>query len=162
MWERIPGTDKYYFHAFHKKQPDLNWENPVVREKIYEMMNWWLDKGLAGFRIDAIINIKKVLPFKDYPADREDGLCDIGNMLAEADGVHEFLQEMANKTFRPHQAFTVGEVFNAKEDELGAFIGDNGCFSSMFDFSQTICGHSLKGWRCRSTPPRCQPRSPWQ
>ena len=146
VWERIPGTDKYYFHAFHKKQPDLNWENPVVREKIYEMMNWWLDKGLAGFRIDAIINIKKVLPFKDYPADREDGLCDIGNMLVEAEGVHEFLQEMANKTFRPHQAFSVGEVFNAKEDELGAFIGNDGCFSSMFDFSQTICGHSLKGW----------------
>ena len=71
VWEKVPGTDNtYYFHAFAKEQPDLNWENPVVRRKIYEMMNWWLDKGLAGFRIDAIINIKKDLRFADFPADR--------------------------------------------------------------------------------------------
>ncbi len=55
----MPGTDKYYLHMFAKEQPDLNWENPVVRQKIYDMVNWWLAKGLAGFRIDAIINIKK-------------------------------------------------------------------------------------------------------
>ena len=66
-WEPVPGTDYYYFHAFAKEQPDLNWENPVVREKIYEMVNWWLDKGIAGFRIDAIINIKKDLNFPSFP-----------------------------------------------------------------------------------------------
>ena len=65
-WEKIPGTNKYYLHLFHKKQPDLNWENPKVREEIYTMINWWLDKGLPGFRIDAIINIKKALPIIDY------------------------------------------------------------------------------------------------
>lgn len=146
VWEQIPGTDKYYFHAFHKKQPDLNWENPEVREEIYKMMNWWLDKGLAGFRIDAIINIKKVLPFKDYPADREDGLCSIDRMLEEAEGVQNFLQEMADRTFRPHNAFSVGEVFNEKEDELPDFIGDHGCFSSMFDFSTTVCNRDPNGW----------------
>lgn len=146
VWEQIPGTDKYYLHSFHKKQPDLNWENPKVREEIYKMMNWWLDKGLAGFRIDAIINIKKVLPFKDYPADREDGLCDIEKMLEEATGVQDFLQEMADRTFRPHKAFTVGEVFNAKDEELPLFIGENGCFSTMFDFRSHMFGHSGKGW----------------
>ena len=64
-WEPVPGSDKYYFHMFAKEQPDLNWENPKLREEIYRMINWWLDKGLAGFRIDAIINIKKDLAFPD-------------------------------------------------------------------------------------------------
>ena len=79
VWESLPGrADKQYFHAFHKKQPDLNWENPEVREEVYKNINWWLDKGLGGFRVDAIINIKKKLPFQDYPTDREDGLSDMG------------------------------------------------------------------------------------
>lgn len=59
VWEKVPGSSKYYLHSFAKEQPDLNWENPTVRQKIYEMINWWLDKGVSGFRIDAIINIKK-------------------------------------------------------------------------------------------------------
>ena len=145
VWEPIPGTDKYYLHVFHKKQPDLNWENPEVRDEIYKMINWWLDKGLAGFRIDAIINIKKVLPFKDYPSDRDDGLSKIDLMLEEAEGVKDFLQEMADRTFRPHNAFTVGEVFNDKDGDLPDLIGDNGCFSSMFDFNETICNRGKGG-----------------
>lgn len=154
VWEPIPGTDYCYLHLFHKKQPDLNWENPKVREEIYQMMNWWLDKGLAGFRIDAIINIKKPIPWRNYPADREDGLCDMGQVLADAYGVETFLQEMKERTFRPHNAFSVGEVFNAKEGELAAFIGEDGCFSSMFDFSQTVAGKSPLGWyACRIPTP---------
>lgn len=146
VWEQIPGTDKYYLHVFHKKQPDLNWENPEVRQEIYKMINWWLDKGVAGFRIDAIINIKKALPFKDYPVDREDGLSSIHYMLEDAQGVLDFLHEMSDNTFKPHNAFSVGEVFNEKPDELPDFIGDNGCFSTMFDFNETIFGGSAKGW----------------
>lgn len=152
VWEPIPGTDRCYLHVFHKKQPDLNWENPKVREEIYKMMNWWLDKGLAGFRIDAIINIKKPLPWRDYPADREDGLCDMEQVLADAHGVEVFLQEMKERTFRLHNAFSVGEVFNAKEGELAAFIGEEGCFSSMFDFSQTVAGKSCLGWYASERP----------
>ncbi len=110
------------------------------------MINWWLDKGLGGFRLDAIMNIKKVLPFKDYPADRDDGLCFVGKMTMEADGIGEFLGEMRREAFAPHQAFTVGEVFNLREDEKKEFIGDEGYFSSMFDFSTTIFGMSDKGW----------------
>ena len=147
VWEKLPGhEDKYYLHVFHKKQPDLNWENPLLREEVYKMVNWWLDRGLAGFRIDAIINIKKALPFKDYPADREDGLARIDQMLHEAKGVGVFLGELRDRCFAPHKAFTVGEVFNEKPEELPDFIGDNGYFSSMFDFEETVFGSSPDGW----------------
>ena len=147
VWEPLPGhPDKYYLHMFHKKQPDLNWENPKLREEIYKMINWWLDKGLAGFRIDAIINIKKALPWHDYPSDRADGMCSPGEMLKHAVGVGEFLGEMRDRTFLPHGAFTAGEVFDEKPDELPDFIGDNGYFSTMFDFNETIFGGSEKGW----------------
>ena len=142
-WDLLPGhDDKIYLHVFHKKQPDLNWENPKLREEIYKMMNWWLDRGLAGFRIDAIINIKKAHPFKNYPVDREDGLSAIDNMLADASGIDVFLHEMNRRTFKPHDAFSVGEVFNIKDDDLPDFIGDDGCFSSMFDFSQHVLGRT--------------------
>lgn len=146
VWEPLPGhPEKQYLHLFHKKQPDLNWENPRVREEVYKNVNWWLDKGLGGFRIDAIINIKKKLPFQDYEPDREDGMCSTNRMLEEARGIGEFLREMAEKTFRPHDAFTVGEVFNEKDDELADFIGDDGYFSTMFDFYETCYGKSEKG-----------------
>lgn len=146
VWEDMPGTDKQYLHVFHKKQPDLNWENPEVREEVYKNINWWLDKGLGGFRIDAIINIKKKLPFKDYKVDRADGLASIEQMLKEAEGIGEFLGEMRDRTFKKYDAFSVGEVFNEKPEELPDFIGDNGYFSSMFDFNEAIFGGSDKGW----------------
>jgi len=146
VWEQIPGTNKYYFHSFHKKQPDLNWENPKVREAVYKNMNWWLDKGLSGFRIDAIINIKKALPFNNYPADREDGLCSLANMLEEADGIGTFLTEMKEYTFQKYDAFTVGEVMDEKPEDLPDFIGDGGYFSSIFNFSENSFGYSEKGW----------------
>lgn len=154
VWEDLPGTNKQYLHVFHKKQPDLNWENPELREEVYKNINWWLDKGLGGFRIDAIINIKKALPMHDYEPDREDGLCSINKMLEEATGIGEFLGEMRDRTFKPHDAFSVGEVFNAKDDELPDFIGNNGYFSSMFDFNETIFGGSEKGWYdCKEITP---------
>ena len=154
VWEDLPGTNKQYLHVFHKKQPDLNWENPELREEVYKNINWWLDKGLGGFRIDAIINIKKALPMHNYEPDREDGLCSINKMLEEAAGIGEFLGEMRDRTFKPHDAFSVGEVFNAKDDELPDFIGNNGYFSSMFDFNETIFGGSEKGWYdCKEITP---------
>lgn len=154
VWEDLPGTNKQYLHVFHKKQPDLNWENPELREEVYKNINWWLDKGLGGFRIDAIINIKKALPMHDYELDREDGLCSINKMLEEATGIGEFLGEMRDRTFKPHDAFSVGEVFNAKDEELPDFIGNNGYFSSMFDFNETIFGGSEKGWYdCKEITP---------
>lgn len=151
VWEPLPGhPDKQYLHVFHKKQPDLNWENPKVREEIYKNINWWLDRGLNGFRIDAIINIKKCLPYRDYPADQKDGLSSMDNMLEEASGIGEFLGEMRDRTFKPHNAFSVGEVFHEKPEEVEDFIGENGYFSSMFDFSASTFGDSPKGWYDRT------------
>lgn len=146
VWEELPGTDKQYLHVFHKKQPDLNWENPELREEVYKNINWWLEKGLGGFRIDAIINIKKAFPFRDYQPDRDDGLSSIDNMLKEASGIGDFLGEMRDRTFKKYDAFAVGEVFNEKPEEIPDFIGENGYFSSMFDFSETVFGASEKGW----------------
>lgn len=146
VWDDLPGTDRQYLHVFHKKQPDLNWENPEVREEVYKNINWWLDRGLGGFRIDAIINIKKALPLRDYEPDREDGLCSVKAMLKEAKGIGEFLGEMRDRTFKKYDAFSVGEVFDEKPEEIPDFIGDNGYFSSMFDFNETIFGQSPKGW----------------
>ncbi len=146
VWEPLPGTGKQYLHMFHKKQPDLNWENPKLRQEIYKNINWWLEKGVAGFRLDAIINIKKALPMADYPADRPDGLVNPGEMLKDADGIGDFLKEMRDETFKKHHAFTVGEVFNDKPGEIQAFIGEDGYFSSMFDFNETIIGGSPNGW----------------
>ena len=145
-WDKVPGTDLYYLHMFAKEQPDLNWENPVVRQKVYEMVNWWLEKGLAGFRIDAIINIKKVLDFPSYPVDGPDGLASCTKMVDEAQGVGEFLQELKHEAFDKHDAFTVGEVFNMKENELAEFIGDEGHFSTIFDFSAHALTFGRKGW----------------
>lgn len=146
VWDDLPGTDKQYLHVFHKKQPDLNWENPELREEVYKNINWWLDKGLGGFRIDAIINIKKALPLQSYEPDREDGLCSIQAMLKDAHGIGEFLGEMRDRTFKKYDAFSVGEVFNEKPEEIPDFIGENGYFSSMFDFNETVFGVSGKGW----------------
>ena len=146
VWEDLPGTDRQYLHVFHKKQPDLNWENPALREEVYKNINWWLDKGLGGFRIDAIMNIKKALPLRDYEPDREDGLSSISNMLQDADGIGRFLGEMRDRTFKKYDAFSVGEIFNEKPDDLPDLIGENGYFSSMFDFNETTFGESPKGW----------------
>lgn len=154
VWEPVEGTDWCYLHLFHKKQPDLNWENPKLREAIYKMVNWWLEKGLAGFRIDAIINIKKPLPFQDYPADREDGLCSMDQVLAHAEGIGEFLGELKERAFAPHDALTIGEVFNVTDAQLEEFIGEHGYFSSMFDFRETLEGKSVLGWYdCKQPTP---------
>ena len=145
-WEPVPGTDKYYLHMFAKEQPDLNWENPLLREKLYEMINWWLEKGLAGFRIDAIINIKKDLDFPDFKPDGPDGLAGCWKMVDEVDGVGELLEDLKKHTFQKYEAFTVGEVFNMKEGELDAFIGENGHFSTIFDFSAHMLSEGEHGW----------------
>ena len=146
VWDDLPGTNRQYLHVFHKKQPDLNWENPKLREEVYKNINWWLEKGLAGFRIDAIINIKKALPFRDYTPDRSDGLCSINTMLKDAEGIGAFLGEMRDRTFSVYDAFSVGEVFNEKPEVIPDFIGDGGYFSTMFDFNEAIFGQSGKGW----------------
>ena len=145
-WEPVPGTDKYYLHMFAKEQPDLNWENPKLRQKLYNMVNWWLDKGLAGFRIDAIINIKKNLDFPDFEPDGKDGLASCWKMVESVDGVGKLLEDLKKNTFEKYDAFTVGEVFNMKEGELADFIGEDGHFSTIFDFSAHSLSDGEHGW----------------
>lgn len=152
VWEPVPGTNKYYLHSFHKDQPDLNWQNPVLREEIYTMINWWLDKGIAGFRIDAIINIKKDLEWRSLPSDRENGLVPVPESLVNAQPIEPFLQELKERTFAKYNAFTVGEVFNETDEELHFFIGKDGVFSSIFDFKQTMLGQEGKGWFDHTLP----------
>ncbi|MDD6319645.1 MAG: alpha-glucosidase [Oscillospiraceae bacterium] len=145
-WEPVPGTDLFYFHMFAKEQPDLNWENPKVRQELYNMVNWWLDKGLAGFRIDAIINIKKNLEFPDFEPDGADGLAGCWKMVESAEGVGELLEDLKKNTFQKYDAFTVGEVFNMKENERPEFIGEDGHFSTIFDFSAHSLSDGAHGW----------------
>ena len=152
VWEPVPGTNKYYLHSFHKDQPDLNWQNPVLREEIYKMINWWLDKGIAGFRIDAIINIKKDLEWRSLPSDRDNGLVPVLESLVNAQPIEPFLRELNERTFAKYNAFTVGEVFNETDEELHFFIGKDGVFSSIFDFKQTMLGQEGKGWFDHSLP----------
>lgn len=145
-WEPVPGTDKYYFHMFAKEQPDLNWENPTLRKKLYDMINWWLEKGLAGFRIDAIINIKKDLDFPNLEPDGADGLSGCWRMVENVEGVGEYLEDLKKNTFEKYDAFTVAEVFNMHKDELSQFIGENGHFSTIFDFSAHALSDGAHGW----------------
>lgn len=152
VWEPVPGTNKYYLHSYHKDQPDLNWQNPVLREEIYTMINWWLDKGIAGFRIDAIINIKKDLEWRSLPSDRANGLVPVLESLVNAQPIEPFLQELKERTFAKYNAFTVGEVFNETDEELHFFIGKDGVFSSIFDFKQTMLGQEGKGWFDHTLP----------
>lgn len=145
VWEPIEGTEYYYFHAFAKEQPDLNWTNPKVRKEIYRMINWWLEKGVAGFRIDAIINIKKDLDFPDMEPDGKDGLVSYTKFVESVEGVEEMLQELKQQTFAKYDAFTIAELFNEQKD-VKEYIGAEGCFSTIFDFGPHLLTLGEHGW----------------
>lgn len=134
VWEKVPDRDAYYFHSFGKKQPDLNWENPKVRETLYGIVNQWLDKGIAGFRIDAITFIKKDLSFADREPDGADGLAKCTKAARNQPGIGTFLRELKTETFEKHDCVTVAEAPGVAYEELGDFIGEDGYFSMIFDF----------------------------
>lgn len=135
-WDKVEGTNRFYLHEFSKKQPSLNWDNPELREEIYRMVNYWLDKGIAGFRIDAICNIKKRLEYGTFQPDEKDGLRYIGDWILNQPGIEEYLTELKERTFKPHNSMTVAEA-NVPDKLLDQFIGENGFFSMVFDFSYT-------------------------
>ncbi|WP_425423462.1 alpha-amylase family glycosyl hydrolase [Schleiferilactobacillus shenzhenensis] len=118
------------------QQPDLNWENPAVREDCIDMINWWLDRGLGGFRIDAIMNLKKRIEYGVFPADGPDGLVYIGSWILNQPGIETWLKEIDDKTFRPHNALTVAEA-DVPPSQLAKYIGPDGYFRMVFDFSYT-------------------------
>ena len=134
VWEKVGSSNLYYYHTFGKKQPDLNWENPALREQLYKMVNWWLDRGIAGFRIDAIAFIKKNQTYESYPADDIDGLTAVQKGGENQPGIEVFLAELKEKTFARHKCFTVAEATGVPLEELGKFTGDDGFFSMIFNF----------------------------
>lgn len=137
VWTRIPGTTKYYFHAYLDSQVDLNWECKELRDEILQMMQYWVDRGVAGFRIDAIGNLKKskeILSYGIYPPDAPDGMCDSERFLKIQPGIEDFFREMDEKVFSPNACMTVAEI-DVPDERLENFIGDNGFFSMTFDFS---------------------------
>lgn len=141
VWEPVKGeTDKegnemYYLHLFSRKQPDLNWENPEVRKELYKMVNYWLEKGIAGFRVDAINSIKKDQRYRDLPVDGVDGLGFNIKYTLNQPGIEEFLDELADNTFRKYDCITVAETPLLEYERFPAFIGENGFFSMTFDFN---------------------------
>lgn len=149
-WERIAGTNKYYLHLFTKEQPDLNWENKEVREELYKMVNFWLDKGLGGFRVDAINHIKKDASYAGAPADGIDGLVNAWDMYLNVPGIEKFLHELKERTFKPHDCMTVAEATLVNTETLNKFISEDGYFSSIFDFSYSEIDVGEKGWRERN------------
>ena len=137
-WEKVPGEDNmYYFHSFYKKQPDLNWENPNMRHDLYGMINRWLDKGIAGFRVDAINFIKKDQRYLDGEPDGQDGLVSCFDYCRNQEGIDVFFKELKSETFAKHQCMTVSEAVDVDYPDVGDYIGKYGCFSMMFDFNYT-------------------------
>ncbi len=140
-WEKVGGeadengNEMYYLHLFTKKQPDLNWENPEVRKELYKMVNYWLEKGIAGFRVDAINSIKKDENYLDLPVDGADGLAYNVKYALNQPGIEEFLSELAKKTFKKYNCMTVAETPMLEYERYNDFIGEDGFFSMIFDFS---------------------------
>jgi oligo-1,6-glucosidase/alpha-glucosidase len=146
-WEYDPETEEYYMHVFSRKQPDLNWENPDVRNDLYEMVNWWLDKGIDGFRVDAISHIKKVPGFPDLP--NPDGKKYVPSFAGHMNrkGIQVYLQELKERTFANYDIMTVGEANGVKVEDAGEWVGGkNGKFDMIFQFEHLdLWGTSVEG-----------------
>ena len=140
-WEKVEGeadengNEMYYLHLFTKKQPDLNWENPEVRKELYEMVNYWLEKGIAGFRVDAINSIKKDARYLNLPVDGADGMAHNVEYTLNQPGIEEFLSELAKETFKKYNAMTVAETPMLEYERYNDFIGEDRFFTMIFDFS---------------------------
>lgn len=119
-WEWVPGLSQYYFHQFSVRQPDLNWENPKLRQEIYDMINWWIDKGVGGFRLDVIDQIAK---------EPDLGITNNGPRL------HEYIRELSKNTFQRADLITVGEAWGADTERAKLYSAPDGSeFSMVFQF----------------------------
>ena len=134
-WEYDETTDEYFLHLFTKKQPDLNWENEDMRKEVYKMINWWLDKGIDGFRVDAISHIKKDQKFDDMPNPENQVYVESFDKHMNYEGIHEFLEELNEKTFSNYDIMTVGEANGVNAEDANLWVGDNeGKFNMVFQF----------------------------
>lgn len=134
-WEYDEKTDQYYMHLFAVKQPDLNWENGNVRKALYDMVNWWLNKGIDGFRVDAISHIKKREGLPDMPNPKKLDYVPAFDMHTNQEGIHEYLKELKEETFDKYDIMTVGEANGVKVDQADEWVGEeNGKFNMIFQF----------------------------
>ena len=135
VWEYDKTTEEYYLHLFTKKQPDLNWENKDVREAVYEMINWWLDKGIDGFRVDAISHIKKEEGLNDMPNPEGLEYVESFDKHMNVNGIHKYLAELKERTFDNYDIMTVGEANGVDAEDSDLWVGDeNGKFNMIFQF----------------------------
>lgn len=133
-WEFDEKTGEYYLHLFSKKQPDLNWENPTLRQEIYEMMAWWLEKGVDGFRMDVINCISKADGLPPVPAE-DPGYKWGGEFFINGPKVHDYLKEMNKKVLSKYDVMTVGETPGVTPEEAILFVGeDRGELNMVFQF----------------------------
>ncbi|MBQ2148307.1 MAG: alpha-glucosidase, partial [Firmicutes bacterium] len=133
-WEWDEKTGQYYLHCFSKKQPDLNWDNPEVRREVYDMMRFWLDKGIDGFRMDVINMISKPPVFADGPAGTGQ-YCDAGYMVMNGHRLHEYLQEMNREVLSRYDIMTVGECGGTDPAAARLIAGtDRGELNMIFQF----------------------------
>lgn len=134
-WEYDEETDQYFLHVFSTKQPDLNWENEEVRDALYDTVNWWLDKGIDGFRIDAISHIKKRAGLPDMPNPKKEKYVSSFDMHMNQKGIHTFLQEFKDRTYANYDVMSVGEANGVKADEAELWVGkENGKMDMIFQF----------------------------
>ncbi|MDH6370422.1 alpha-glucosidase [Paenibacillus sp. PastF-3] len=135
IWEFDPATEQYFMHVFSKRQPDLNWENPEVRKELYGMVNWWLDKGIDGFRVDAISHIKKISGLPDLPNPDHLPFVSSGAGHMNREGIHDLLQELKQETFDRYDIMTVGEASGVSVDQAEMWVGEEqGKFNMIFQF----------------------------
>ena len=134
-WEYDENTGQYYMHLFSKKQPDLNWENAEVREALYEMVNWWLDKGIDGFRVDAISHIKKEEGLTDMPNPHALKYVSSFDKHMNVEGIHPLLDDLKANTFDKYDIMTVGEANGVKIEDAHLWVGEEeGKFNLVFQF----------------------------
>lgn len=134
-WQFDETTNQYYFHLFSKKQPDLNWDNPEVRESVFNMMNWWFEKGIDGFRVDAITHIKKTFEAGDLPAPEGKKYAPAFDVDMNQPGIQNWLQEMKDESLSQYDIMTVGEANGVNPDNAEEWVGeDKGKFNMIFQF----------------------------
>jgi alpha-glucosidase len=149
-WTWCEERGQYYLHTFAPQQPDLNWENPDLRRALYDAARFWLDKGVGGFRVDAITYIKKPAVFADGVPDGKDGMAGIHAMTANQPGILDFLREFRREVRAGRDIFTVGEANGVGPDDLKDWVGEHGVFDMVFEFSHLDLACSGGVW--------CQPR----
>ena len=134
-WVKDEKTNQYYLHLFTKKQPDLNWKNKDMRSAIYEMMNWWLDKGIDGFRVDAISHINKEEGLLDMPNPNNLKYVSSFDKHMNVEGIHEYLKDIKDNTYGKYDVMTVGEANGVTPEDAHLWVSEEeGKFNMVFQF----------------------------